>query len=150
MPMPALAPPGRIAALALDLAFDDRGRILLVGGPLPAEVQRGLPLRLALEQVSTLGDALERMNAQRYKLVVVSARVREETDGVRFVRAFKAKVAIEGVAKHIRIAYAKVPFLILPLEDDTEFAVFRTSSEWFLFNTDHVPLLDVMKRCIRG
>ena len=150
MPMPALAPPGRIAALALDLAFDDRGRILLVGGPLPADVQRGLPPRLAVEQVSTLGDALERMDAQRYKLVVVSARVREETDGVRFVRAFKAKVAIDGVAKHLRAAYARVPFLILPLEGDTEFAVFRTSSEWFLFNTDHVPLLDAMKRCIRG
>ena len=150
MPMPALAPPGRIAAVALDLAFDDRGRILFVGGRLPAEVHRGLPPLLAVEHVWSLGDALERMDAHRYKLIVVSARVREDTDGVRFVRAFKAKAAIEGVAKHMRAAYAKVPFLILPLEGDTEFAVFRTSSEWFLFDSDHVSLLDAMMRCIRS
>jgi hypothetical protein len=150
MPMPALAPPGRISALALDLAFDDRGRILVVGGPLPAEVHRGLPPRLAVEQVSSFGAALERMDSHRYKLVIVSPRVREETDGVGFVRAFKAKVAIDGVASRIRSAYTRVPFLILPLEGDTEFAVFRTSSAWFLCSTARIPLLDAIKRWIRS
>lgn len=137
----ALVPPRRIA-VGLGLTPTGGGRILVIGGPLRSvdrsELQRH---GCRVDVVHTLVDAVEAMNRERYRVVVTSAHVSGEADGLRFVRGLKhAKPTLE--AEHGRLVrlYAGVPFLVLPLEGKGEYAVFRTQESWYLGHTSEVPV----------
>ena len=91
------------------------------------------------------------MDEARWDVVVTAPDVREETDGLRFVRAFKCSASIVGSGKltALRARYSRTPFLVRPLEGDTQFAVFESASRWFLGNTWAVPLGEAVLRCAR-
>jgi hypothetical protein len=149
IPAPAFAPPGIASVVELALGFDEPGSLLIVGAPLPDQVRRNLWPQLAVRQVLSLGDALEAMDAQEWKLIIVSPNVRETSDGIRFVHAFKASKPLDGVAGQLRRRYAKVPFLIQPLPGDTEFAVFKSTSDWSLRDVRKTPLVSAIRHWCR-
>ena len=149
MPAPSLVPPGRFRFVQVAPAFEEPGRLLLVGDPLPDKTQRQLS-PISMRRVSSLAGALEAMEEHPWRLVVVSPRVRETTDGLRFVHAFKAARPLDGVAyQALRRRYAAVPFLIQPLPGDTEFAVFYSATEWCLGDTDTTPLVSTIRLLCR-
>jgi hypothetical protein len=84
-------------------------------------------------------------------VVVVAPGLRQETDGLRFVRAFKCSESIAASAQllALRERYVRTLFVVRPLEGDSQFAVFESASRWFLGNTWAVPLGEAVLRCVR-
>jgi hypothetical protein len=143
----ALVPPRRIA-VALGLTPAGGGRVLVIGGPL-RWVDRSELVRhgCRVDVVHTLEAAVEAMDRERYRVVVTSAHVSGEADGLRFVRGLKhAKSTAEVERARLVRLYAGVPFLVLPLEGNGEYAVFRTLESWYLGQTREVPIAQAVLR----
>ncbi|MDP1827598.1 MAG: hypothetical protein Q8L48_30280 [Archangium sp.] len=148
---PSVAPPSRWAPVALP-AFDWQPSVLVIGRDLPVHDRKFLEKTGLVECVATLESGLARMAEARWDVVVVAPDLREETDGLRFVRAFKCSPSIFGASAPLlalRDQYGRTPFVVRPLEGDSQFAVFESASRWFLGNTWAVPLGEAVLRCVR-
>lgn len=149
---PALAPP-RDWRPRVDVAFDRRPSVLVIGRGLAAGDRSALERSgVVFEHVPTLDDALTRMEAGTRDVVVVSPAIAEETDGLRFVRAFKCSDALVGASdslQALRKRYARTPFVVQPLDGDSQFAIFESGARWFLGNTWSMPLPKAILDCVR-
>jgi hypothetical protein len=115
----------------------------VIGGALPATAVAGLRKRGCHVDVALdFAAAVRRMRRDRYDVVVTWPHVEGDADGLRFVRAFKQVAAAPPANTDARLLeqYARVPFLILPLDGTTEFALFASAKRWFLGDTNEVPL----------
>lgn len=148
---PDLAPPSNWQPVAM-AAFDWQPSVLVIGRNLPARDRAVIQQRGIIECVPALEAGLARMAEARWDVVVVAPDIRAETDGLRFVRAFKCSASIAGASQpllELRDRYAKTPFLVRPLEGDSQFAIFESASRWFLGNTWAVPLGEAVLSCAR-
>ena len=139
---PAMAPPSAWTPQAV-ATFDWQPAILVVGRDLPRGDRARIEKTGVIERVETLQRGLQRMSDARWDVIVVAPELRDETDGLRFVRAFKVSQAIVGASDQLaalRERYRRTPFLVQPLVGDTQFAIFESASRWFLGNTWAVPL----------
>ncbi len=139
-------PPGRVS-LGFTRAPPGTRKVLLIGARLPEKDRAELRRRgCSLEVVPTFEAALERMEHEQYEVVVTAARVSGDADGLRFVRGFKhaASRDFEGAEAMLMTAYARVPFLVLPLEGTTEYALFQTLRRWYLGNAESTPLFEAI------
>jgi hypothetical protein len=148
---PALAPPASWLPTVM-LAFDWQPSVLLIGRDLPRRDRAFIEKTGIVERAATLEAGLTRMDEARWDVVVTAPDIRDETDGLRFVRAFKCSESIVGGSAKLvalRARYSHTLFLVRPLEGDTQFAVFESASRWFLGNTWAVPLGEAVLRCVR-
>lgn len=117
--------------------------MLCIGGALDASTERELLLRGSdLQVVEDLAAALARLHAERFDVAVVRPSIEVGGDGVRFVRGlkFRRSGALAPPIESLAIRLEAVPFVIRPLDDVGEFAVFRGADRWFLGHTEAVPL----------
>lgn len=145
-----LQPPTPWQPVALP-AFDWRPSVLVVGRGLAKRDRAAIERTGVVEHCATLHGGLTRMGEAKWDVVVVSPSIAEETDGLRFVRAFKCSTGLVGASEHLRELreqYRRTPFLVQPVEGDSQFAVFRSATRWFLGNTTAVPLSEAILRCI--
>jgi hypothetical protein len=131
---PPLSPviPARRIPLKLGLDHHWRPAILVVGGPLPPLDEVRLQRHgCEVEVVHQLGSALARLIGKPWDVVAIHPTIKSEGDGVRFVRSFKGIVPelLPDEVSPIVHQYACTPFVVLPLQGDSEFAVFRTIHE---------------------
>jgi hypothetical protein len=90
------------------------------------------------------------MGEARWEVVVVSPSFADETDGLRFVRAFKGSSGLIGASqqlRQLRERYRRTPFVVQPLAGDTQFAVCNAAARWFLGSTTTAPLAEAILRC---
>jgi hypothetical protein len=148
-PSPTLQPPAPWLPVALP-AFDWRPSVLLIGRDLLPRDRALIERTGVLERVTTLAQGLARLGEARWDVVVVSPSFVDETDGLRFVRAFKGSTALIGASeqlRQLRERYQRTPFVVQPLAGDTQFAVFNSATRWFLGSTAAVPLAEAILRC---
>jgi hypothetical protein len=147
---PALAPPSSWRPVAAP-TFDWQPSILVIGRDLPRSDRAFIEKSGVVECVPGLQQGLSRMAEARWDVVVVAPGLREETDGLRFVRAFKVSESIAGASPQLlelRTRYRRTPFLVQPLDGDSQFAIFESATRWFLGNTWAVPLREAILGCI--
>jgi hypothetical protein len=147
---PTLQPPTPWKPFAAP-AFDWKPSVLLVGGELPRRDRAIIERTGVLERVETIQGGLTRLGGAAWDVVVVAPSIADETDGVRFVRAFKGATALVGASaalQALRSHYRRTPFVVLPVARDDQFAVFYSASRWFLGNTWAVPLAEAIVRCV--
>jgi hypothetical protein len=138
---PRQLPPPKPLRLALDLAIPRDTRLLVIGGPLPAIDFMELTRRsCAIVTVGSIAEGLERLHREAWNAVAVSPTLRAEGDGVRFVRSLKRTTMLPTELADLVPRYAQISFVLLPLSGTTEFAIFRTASDWHLGDTQRVPL----------
>src|SRR5262249_9805293 len=140
-PSGPLVPP--VVPLLLDLVTPWQPSVLVIGGPLPALEAAALgEAGCTLETVYSFSAALQRMHLATWNVLVLAPTLQSEGDGVRFVRNFKRadpKLLPPSVADLIP-RYAGTPFVIMPVEHSTEYAVFRTRNRWEMADATQTPL----------
>jgi hypothetical protein len=146
---PALVPPSVWTPPAA-VSFDWQPSVLVIGRQLALRDRVQIERTGILERVPTLQLGLQRMAEAYWDVIVVSPGLREEADGLRFVRAFKVASKLIGEPPELlelRGRYLRTPFLVQPLPGDTEFAVFQSASRWFLANTWAISLASAVLLC---
>lgn len=135
-------PPGRWI-VATEPAFDWRPSVLTIGVKLNARDRSPLERRGKIVPAASLDEGLAHMRDARWDAVIVAPGLREESDGLRFVRAMKLPVRADDLSLRVialRDRYERVPFIVAPLPDDFEFALFRSAKSWFLGDSRTTPL----------
>ena len=105
-PEPALVPPRRWSVVT-DLAVERRGSVLVIGAQLEKRVAMAVAAAAEVEHVSTIARGLELMSWKTWNVVVVSAGVAEESDGLRFVRALKCSETLVGASEALSHAHSR-------------------------------------------
>lgn len=141
--VPVSEVPPRALRLGLGVQATEGLSILCVGAGLPVpDAEALLASGCQLARVGTLVEAIVAMGQSDYDLVAVSPSFDDEADGIQFVRVLKVgdvtqiDESIGGIASR----YQQVPFVILPLEGSSEYAVYETSDEWYLGDASELPL----------
>lgn len=149
-PSLALQPPAPWQPVAT-LAFDWRPSVLVVGRDLTKRDRAIIERSGVIEFAPTLQGGLTRVGEARWDVVVVAPSIADESDGLRFVRACKCSSVLvggSGQLEQLRERYGRTPFLVQPLEGDTQFAIFHSSLRWYLGNTSAVPLAEAILRSV--
>jgi hypothetical protein len=131
----------RITALALALEEIPTRSALVMGGTLPfAEVARlrarGWSVRSALD----LASARACLASATFEAVLVFPNVERVGDGVAFVASLKPTASRE------RSPYAELPMVVLPLDGDTEYALFRSHVDFELLDSRRVSFAEALDR----
>jgi hypothetical protein len=146
---PALVPPS-VWTPQVAAAFDWQPSILVIGRDLPSKDRALIQRTGIVDRVPSLQLGLQRMAEAQWDVIVVSPGLRDDSDGVRFVRAFKIARKVVGAPielLELRRRYLRTPFLVQPLPGDCEFAVFQSASRWFLANTWSISLATAVLLC---
>lgn len=72
-------------------------------------------------------------------------------NGVRFVRSFKSSRAgfVPSSIAEVFARHRHAPFFILPIAGTTEYAVFRSTSEWSLQDAAKTPIWRLLASSFR-
>lgn len=140
---PPAAMPAPVVPIVLDLDMPWKPAVLVVGAALPTFEAVALAERgCAVETAHSFAGGLQRMHVAQWNIVVVAPSVQTEGDGVRFVRSFK-NATLQSLPPSIADLiprYKTIPFVIMPVGGSTEYAVFRTSTQWELADSSITPL----------
>src|SRR5688572_23687255 len=127
--LPALPPPTRVVLPALETV--EPGRVLVIGGNPKGSVERSLGSRgYDVDCASSLAGALNRLERDAFVAVLVPPTLSAEGDGVRFVRVLKHPRADDPRLMLLASRFRRVPFVLLPMVDSAQYAVFWTHEEW--------------------
>lgn len=143
--LPTLEPPSFLSVVpGLDSAW--KPDVLIIGDALSSwDTHELLARGCELQLTSTLAEGLRAMMDFQFDVVVVQPSVDAEGDGVRFVRAIKARASGDAhSAVFLAQRYRDVPFVILPLTGDSEFAVFRSGTSWSLEHARKTSVADAI------
>jgi len=125
-PEPAPAAPPTTPTSPPPVAMDWWGRAaLIVARELSDDVAEGLARRgCAVIWVETIEEAVERMEATRFDVVLIPQGLDEIDDGLRFVNTVKSCRALPGSrASSLSCRFASVPFFLWPVCGQTGRAV---------------------------
>jgi len=136
---PRLGPP-----VDADLATGG-GDVLLIGLGLPGEAMAELVRQgCVLTRARDMREGLRWLRQSAFMVVVVAPGIDEEGDGVRLVSAIKNQQP--WTLGLLGFRYEAVPFVILPLADQREFAVIRAPDDGVLTSTEEVDLARAILR----
>jgi len=151
----SFSPPGDTASLpdrgllALDLAFEIEGDLLAIGSD-AGRYTRALEREgYRVWTADSIKASLAAMVETPFAAVLTLASVNEEADGVRLVRSIKhQRSASSAVLSLLRKTFEAVPFVILPLSDSPECAVFWSETRWTLADGSEDAIPDLVGRAI--
>lgn len=143
-------PPGRWLVEAAP-AFEWRPSVLTIGVTLAARDRSTIERHGSVVDVASLAEGMNLLSEAKWDAVLVAPELEVEADGLRFVRAMKLTLVAESLSVRIvslRARYEKTPFVVAPLPDDSQFAIFRSAREWFLGDVRVTPLGTAVLRSI--
>ncbi|MBI5528158.1 MAG: hypothetical protein HY897_17640, partial [Deltaproteobacteria bacterium] len=121
--------------------------VLVIGGPLPDLDRQRLEKRgCQVEVVPDFVEGLKRMDEGRWDVVVVHPHVQADADGLKFVRQFKhlRPEDLPEEFKSVCSRYKHTPFVILPVPETSQFAIFRTSDDWTLADVNKASIAEAI------